>query len=271
MEKAQHNYLSIGDFAEASRLSRKALRLYEERHILRPAYVDPESGYRYYQPDQLATARLIRALRQIEMPLAAIQQLVAAPPEQYEALVLAYERQYSAHVEQVKHAIHSVLLTLQYKEKTMSFTAHNINLEPQLVATITRHTLVSELDKNIRTALEQLQELVQAQKGELVGAPLGIFHGQINEEENGPIEVCWPVRGQLTPQGEVALRVLAGGTAVAVDAHGDECDFPTILGAYDAAYDWIKANGHEMAEPPREVWHTAPDADAHMQIIWLYK
>ena len=78
MEKAQPTHLSIGDFAEASRLSRKALRLYEERDILRPAYVDPESGYRYYQPDQLAAARLIRALRQIEMPLAAIQQLIAA-------------------------------------------------------------------------------------------------------------------------------------------------------------------------------------------------
>jgi DNA-binding transcriptional MerR regulator len=72
MEKAQRNYLSIGDFAEASWLLRKALQLYDERNILRPAYVDPESGYRYYQPDQLTTARLIRALRQIEMPLITI-------------------------------------------------------------------------------------------------------------------------------------------------------------------------------------------------------
>ena len=271
MEKSQPTYLSIGDFAEASRLSRKALRLYEERDILRPAYVDPESGYRYYQPDQLAAARLIRALRQIEMPLGAIQQLIAAPPEQHEVLVLAYERRYAARVEQVKQAIHSVLLTLRHKEQTMSFTAQQIMLEPQMVATITRRPLVNELDEAIRTALTQLQQVVEAQGGELCGAPLGIYHRQINEEENGPIEICWPVRGNLTPQGEVALRMLAGGTAVCVNAHGDDCNFPAILGAYDAAYDWIKANGHNMAEPPREIWFTAPGADAHMQIVWLYQ
>lgn len=153
----------------------------------------------------------------------------------------------------------------------MSFTAQQIMLEPQMVATITRRPLVNELDEAIRTALTQLQQVVEAQGGELCGAPLGIYHGQINEEENGPIEICWPVRGNLTPQGEVALRMLAGGTAVCVNAHGDDCNFPAILGAYDAAYDWIKANGHNMAEPPREIWFTAPGADAHMQIVWLYQ
>jgi DNA-binding transcriptional MerR regulator len=76
MDPKRHKLLSIGDFVQASRLSRKALRLYDERHLLRPAYTDPDSGYRYYQPDQLVTARLIRELRQIEMPLSIIQQVL---------------------------------------------------------------------------------------------------------------------------------------------------------------------------------------------------
>ena len=38
------NLLSIGEFASASRLSQKALRLYGENGLLPPAWVDPESG-----------------------------------------------------------------------------------------------------------------------------------------------------------------------------------------------------------------------------------
>ncbi|MFY9863288.1 MAG: MerR family transcriptional regulator, partial [Trebonia sp.] len=50
--------LTIGEFARASRLSPKALRLYDELGLLRPVRVDEYSGYRYYSPDQLDQARL---------------------------------------------------------------------------------------------------------------------------------------------------------------------------------------------------------------------
>ena len=65
--------LTIGAFARAARLSPKALRLYDELGLLRPARVDPVSGYRYYSPDQLGRARLVAWLRRIGMPLARIR------------------------------------------------------------------------------------------------------------------------------------------------------------------------------------------------------
>ena len=55
--------LTIGEFARASRLSPKALRLYDELGLLRPVRVDEYSGYRYYSPDQLDQARLVAWLR----------------------------------------------------------------------------------------------------------------------------------------------------------------------------------------------------------------
>jgi DNA-binding transcriptional MerR regulator len=45
--------ISIGEFARRSRLSLKALRLYDERGVLVPARVDQGSGYRYYDTAQL--------------------------------------------------------------------------------------------------------------------------------------------------------------------------------------------------------------------------
>lgn len=69
--------LTIGEFAKASRLSPKALRLYGELGLLAPDRVDPDTGYRYYLPQQLERARLVAWLRRIGMPLARIRDVCA--------------------------------------------------------------------------------------------------------------------------------------------------------------------------------------------------
>src|ERR1700729_59669 len=74
--------MSIGEFARRSRLSAKALRLYDELRLLPPARVDEDSGYRFYEPCQLKQARLIAALRQLRVPLAEIKAILALEPAQ---------------------------------------------------------------------------------------------------------------------------------------------------------------------------------------------
>src|SRR3954449_4046874 len=71
--------LPIGDFAQRSGLSPKRLRSYAAVGLLIPESVDASSGYRYYAPDQLRTARLIDALREAGMPLADIGTLLRDP------------------------------------------------------------------------------------------------------------------------------------------------------------------------------------------------
>lgn len=73
--------LTIGAFAQASRLSPKALRLYDDLGLLRPAVVDGRSGYRRYHPTQLGRARLIAWLRRLGMPLAGIREVCDLEPQ----------------------------------------------------------------------------------------------------------------------------------------------------------------------------------------------
>ncbi|WP_037605801.1 MerR family transcriptional regulator [Streptacidiphilus rugosus] len=82
--------LTIGAFARLARLTPKALRLYDELGLLRPARVDPASGYRYYGTDQLEQARLVAWLRLLGMPLARIAAVGALPPAEAAAEVGAY-------------------------------------------------------------------------------------------------------------------------------------------------------------------------------------
>ncbi|MER7573723.1 MerR family transcriptional regulator [Streptomyces sp. NPDC126514] len=82
--------LTIGAFARACRLSPKALRLYDELDLLRPAHVDPETGYRRYAPAQLEHARLVAWLRRIGMPLARIREVCALDRREAAAEIRAY-------------------------------------------------------------------------------------------------------------------------------------------------------------------------------------
>jgi PPM family protein phosphatase len=85
--------LTIGAFARASRLSPKALRLYDELGLLRPARVDPVSGYRFYEPAQLERARLVAWLRRLGMPLARIKKVCELPGPAAADAVAEYWRQ----------------------------------------------------------------------------------------------------------------------------------------------------------------------------------
>jgi DNA-binding transcriptional MerR regulator len=69
--------LSIGVFSLVSGLSINALRHYDELGLLQPALVDPNTGYRRYRPGQVRPARMICALRGVDMPIDAVRQALA--------------------------------------------------------------------------------------------------------------------------------------------------------------------------------------------------
>ncbi|MFI9328258.1 MerR family transcriptional regulator [Kitasatospora sp. NPDC052868] len=71
---------SIGELARDSGLGVSALRFYDGADVLTPAWVDPQSGYRWYGPRQLADARLLCRLRRVGLPLADIRAVLGAAP-----------------------------------------------------------------------------------------------------------------------------------------------------------------------------------------------
>ncbi|WP_371518210.1 MerR family transcriptional regulator [Kitasatospora sp. NBC_01300] len=77
MESELH---SIGELARASGLGVGTLRYYDGAEVLTPAWVDPQTGYRWYRPGQLADARLLARLRRVGLPLAGIRAVLGAAP-----------------------------------------------------------------------------------------------------------------------------------------------------------------------------------------------
>ena len=115
---------TIGEFARESGLTPKALRLYDDLGLLRPAEVDPGSGYRRYAPDQLAQARLVATLRLVGMPLARIQEVLDAPPAAAARLVESYWLQVEHDTTTRRDIVSALVEQLESEEPSMTTSTH---------------------------------------------------------------------------------------------------------------------------------------------------
>jgi DNA-binding transcriptional MerR regulator len=101
--------LSIGDFSRMRFLTVKALRHYHDVGLLEPARTDPSSGYRYYHPEQVAQARLIRRLRDLDLPVDDVRTVLAAPDDATRnAVMVEHLDRMSRQLDQVQDTVDSL-------------------------------------------------------------------------------------------------------------------------------------------------------------------
>jgi DNA-binding transcriptional MerR regulator len=238
--------LPIGRFAAASRLSQKALRLYGENGLLAPAWVDPDSGYRYYRAEQLREATLIALLRRAGMPLAEIRAFLRSPSPE---VLDEFERRAAAELADRRRVLRYVRRILK-EEPMYDVTTRSVD-ERRYVGR-SKRVLVPELEPFICATFEELGA------DGAPTAPLVLYHGPVNHEEDGPVEVCVPRADgdRSLPAGDVAYTAIAGA----------QCRFPEILGAYEAVYRWASEHGREPDGPPREIYLSSDTDDLRMEI-----
>lgn len=139
------------------------------------------------------------------------------------------------------------------------------DIAPQQVLSITQHVLIGGLGELLRDSLARLHVLVNDQGGEVAGAPFGIYHGRVDSDEDGPIEICLPVTAEVIPEGEVVYHLVDACRVATIHLTGERCRFPTILTSYYALHDWIIHQGYEIAGPPWEIWIRADD---EIELAW---
>lgn len=115
---------SIGDMARHSGLTVSALRFYDGAGVLAPAFVDPDSGYRWYDDDQLRDARLVAGLRRVGMPLADISRVLAArsDTDAVHALLDAHLRRLENGLADARRELSHVRSLLDSEENPVSTT-----------------------------------------------------------------------------------------------------------------------------------------------------
>jgi DNA-binding transcriptional MerR regulator len=104
--------VSISAFARRVGLTPSALRFYDDCGVLRPAVVDEGNGYRYYAPEQEPRARLLRDLREIDLPLPEVRRVLDGEPEAAAAVVEAHLRTVEQKAVATRRAAYRILANL---------------------------------------------------------------------------------------------------------------------------------------------------------------
>src|SRR5215831_18698381 len=133
--------IRIGDFSRLARVSVVTLRHYDDLGLLKPARVDPETGYRYYTPDQLPRLNRILALKELGFSLEQVARLSSAelPAAQIRGMLVLQRAQLEQQVREQRARLAAVEARLQDIECEGAPPAFDIvvrPVEPQLVASI---------------------------------------------------------------------------------------------------------------------------------------
>lgn len=266
--KPAENLLSAGRFAQAAGLSRKALRHYDQVGILKPEYTDPETGYRYYSWDQSDRARLIRMLRAMDMPLITVSAVLdAADPEEAMRLVTESRQDFEGRVEDVRRASHRVLAYFRKENDQMSVEVKVQDFPAQKAVSIRKSLSVPAFHQSIPVAIRRLHEHITSQGAALAGDPLCFYYGPVNENDDGPVEFCWPFTGEVQPAGEIVVREIPAHQAAVGHASLEQSRYPEILDVWDGVVQWVHEHGKKMTEETITTYEIWPEDETVIVVV----
>ena len=196
--------VSIGEFSWLSRLSPKALRLYDELRLLVPDHVDTATGYRWYADTQLNQARVVSLLRRIGVPLAQIRDMLALDPvsaaEQIRDYWARTETEHDAQRELVGYLIDRL-----YGKKAAMYEVAVRDIPARSLLSLMRRAHQDEVMQIGREFfIHRMMRGGVARVDGIAGAPFTIYYGEVSGDSDGPVEFCWPVPSDQAA--EIAAR-----------------------------------------------------------------
>ncbi|WP_350278350.1 MerR family transcriptional regulator [Kribbella sp. HUAS MG21] len=245
--------MSIGEFARATHLSVRTLRRYHESGLLEPAAVDPSSGYRYYTTGQIPSAQVIHRLRELDVPLAEVGEILATPdPDARAALISVHLERLQASLDRTRAAVTSLQRLLGPPDGE---PAVELRSEPaRMVAAI---TAVVTLDEVLRWYDGAMAELDAAVPVGRLGPPGGHYDNELFTVGRGTVRVYHPVAeppsyGRVRP---VELPPVELAATVHKGPHDD------IEVTYGRLATWVHEHALSVAGPVQETYAVGPRDD----------
>jgi DNA-binding transcriptional MerR regulator len=250
--------LTIGAYAAATQLTAKALRLYDEQGLLRPNATDPTTGYRYYRVEQVATGRLIRALREMSLSLAQVAQVLEAPSGERPVLLRRFLQDAEQRLARERSAYQSALMMLRPHTIAAISEIEEQTIPAQRLAifdfiTTRRSFLHQALDCRAES-LQQLHSVgirVQSHSFAALIDPLTDDEGRV--ELFVPIDVSNDANLQGITTRHVPLRRYAAVTSTPAEMHAG------FSACVDTLFDWFDRKSTPAIGYPEVVLTIEPE------------
>jgi effector-binding domain-containing protein len=256
--------IPIGRFSQITRLSTKALRLYDERGLLVPATKDIATGYRYYTGPQIARGVTIKELCGIGFSLGEIETILAAKESGDSGTIreLFYKRQGAIRSEVIRLQQIGAVLERSDASLEMLFMSQN---EPVVKEIAPQRVLgkcgVGRYSETITVLMKDLcgqlfSEENQRNGLKITGPFMTLYHDAEYRETDATMECAAPITGKIAVSDPaMEVRTLSGGTCLTLIHKGPYTGLHSSwsrIGAYAEEREFL------ITGPHREVYLSDP-------------
>ena len=223
--------LTIGRFARLAGLSVGALRHYDDLDLLRPVWTDPSTNYRWYRRDQIGTARTIVRMRDLEVPLETIRDLLATDdPAVRRRLLREHRVRIEARTFRLQRVLHILGQLSSEDQSAMTAIPAPTEIDPT-----TRRKLAAELFNHTWTLLEKPDRTLEQDDEMIHSAHASRYHwGEIEGRE--PVHLArgeWQCSRVYAVLGRAEPALWHARRCLAINEANDTADWD-LASAYEA-------------------------------------
>ena len=265
--------LSIGRFSRLTGLTVKALRHYDELGLLRPAYVDEWTSYRWYAPAQAREAVAIRRLRALRMPLEAVAALIHADDAALREALAVHRARLEGDLVETRQVLAELDRLIEGEEQLVTELTLDLPLveEPGgRFAVVAARVRVDDMSGHVPQALLRVRGWLDAQGIACLDPAAAIFpSGETDEWIE--VEVGWPILdAEVRDADGITIRELPPTRAVEYVHRGPFEGLPDVYRALGPA---LRERGLEPGPLSREfyVGHPNNRTDSNeyeTRIVW---
>jgi DNA-binding transcriptional MerR regulator len=253
--------LKIGDFSRLARVTIKTLRYYDELGLLKPAKIDSYTGYRYYSADQLPRLHRIIALKDMGLSLEEIARLLRDDVSISHILDLLHAKQ-----EAEKQRLEDELERLKWVEDWVSEVERENKLPayemiikkiPPVQVVSTRTMIPNTFNikpvwRKASSVITEMADHIIKSNAQIVGPPIGMFHGETSGVEEYDWELAFPVSQNVPSRGEFQYKELPGYDQMVTTIHrgGINSGAPANI----ALAKWFETSDYQIIGTRREIY-----------------
>ena len=188
--------LSIGEFSRAGQVTIKALHHYDKLNLLKPAYIDPQSGYRYYESSQIEQLLLIQRLKRYGFSLSQIQQFLSTQnPEIRIAQLSAQKQLLKEKIKESRLILHELEEHLDEFERTGNIISYQNRYQITLKQTEDLPVISARQQMSVEQFgyyCGKLMERVARDHIAIAGHMMALYHDRQFDPEQADIEIAVP-------------------------------------------------------------------------------
>ena len=247
-----------GEFSRLTQVSKRLLHYYDAIGLLKPAYIDEETGYRYYSAKQLPQLNKILALKDLGLSLEQIQKMLQEniSNKELQGMLILKKAEMEQIVLEDMQRLRRIQARLK-QSKTSSTMPEIVVKSIPSQAYLSVRSKFSNPDEMLQLIDQMLRLVPDQAKPNSLGNAAGVFYSEDFSPDNNDVELGFflkkPIHESIVLSESHTLEATTlpavETMATLVQIGNPDLEFISL----GKIASWIENNGYKITGPFREI------------------